>query len=121
MIKWGIWPFDVIIIVDGIQHITFFRRDRMSQVAEGRQMGWQSNTPVHRAGPETDQVSSSIWSPRQHQSPAVSHVTADIWGVHMSGKYNIQVWTQAELPDCFGRATQPHRSLKEFCELRDGT
>ena len=81
------WPFDVIIIADGIQHITFFRRNRMSQVAEDRQMGWQSNTPVHRAGPETDQVSSSIWSPRQH------HVTANIWGVHMSGKHYIQVWT----------------------------
>jgi hypothetical protein len=97
-------PFDVIIIVDGIQHITFFRRDRMSQVAEGRQMGWHSNTPVHRAGLETDQVSSSIWSPRQHQS-----------------KYNIQVWTQAELPDCFDSATQSHRSMKEVCVLGDGT
>jgi len=79
----------------------------MSQVAEGRQMGWQSNTPVHRAGPETDQVSSS---------PSVSHVTADIWGVHMSGKHYIQVWTQAELPDCFGSVTQPHRSMKEFAK-----
>jgi hypothetical protein len=95
-----------------------FRQDHMSQVAEGGQMGWQSNTPVHRAGPETDQVSSSIWSPRQHQSPSVSHVTADIWGVHVSGKHYIQVWTQAELPDCFGSATQ---SMKEFCELDDGT
>ncbi len=28
----------------------------------------------------------------------ISHVTADIWRVHMSGKHYIQVWTQAELP-----------------------
>jgi hypothetical protein len=43
------------------------------------------------------------------------------WGVHMSGKEKLGVWTQAELPDCFGSATQPHRSMKEFCELGDGT
>ncbi len=30
-------------------------------------------------GPETDQISLSIWSPRQHQSPFLSHVTAGIW------------------------------------------
>ena len=94
---------------------------RIQHITVSQQMGWQSNTPVHRAGPETNQVSSSIWTPRQHQSPSVLHVTADIWGVHMSGKHYIQVWTQAELPDCFGSVTQPHRSMKEFCELGDGT
>ena len=98
-----------------------FRRGCMSQIAESWQMGWQSNTPVHRAGLETDQVSSSIWSPRQHHSPIVSHVTADIWGVHMSGKHYIQVMTRAKLSDCFGSATQPHQSMKEVCVLGDGT
>ena len=78
-----------------------------------QQMGWQSNTPVHRADPETDQVSSSIRIPCQHQSPSVSHVTTDIWGVHMSGKHNIQVWAQTELPDCFGNAWSSHYEIRE--------
>jgi hypothetical protein len=78
-------------------------------------MGWQSNTPVHRAGPETDQVSSSIiLGVLANIIPTiVSHVTADIWGVHMRGKHYIQVWTRAKLSDCFGSATQPHESMKE--------
>ncbi len=51
----------------------------------------------------------------------VSHVTADIWGVHMSGKHYIQVRTRAKLSDCFGSATQPHESMKEVWMLGDGT